>query len=732
MLDALLVPNDEQVKSGLSNFRIALEKSQPNVIYKVCLVILQQHSLFNAFIRTANTPEIYMQQFWHTVHYDLTAKAYLFRIDDQTFKVNAKLLSIALQITLEVSDHPFVTPPPKKKSTHSSTSLDTLNANEEKAAKEKVADEQTRDDQAKESVPEPHSKKPTLPHPSFSQTLSSTEYGNQFINDNPEVSLTDKAAKKSMPKYSSTLFDQASLDEYDQKDKLLKMMRKSMSYNKHSAYRALYYAPMQSLVINEDDIDKQLKEQSTSKKRRRYDNDQDPQVDSEKEKKKRKKKDYESDVIKAFDDYSKYLAKSSRTQPTKGKGKGQNTKKDLEVDLKNIRVLKKKRTKTVFKESAQNLKKARKASKDDFILQQRPKGLGEGSGMALGVPDRPSLKGLNEESGVTPVVPNEPSGSSSRSSSDADDEIKYISSDDERSEANKTDKANEEKAAKEKVADEQTKDDQAKESVPEPHSKKPTLPHPSFSQTLSSTEYGNQFINDNPEVSLTDVLKEPKAEVQSLTWFNEMLNAEKNQLTFDDVMGSVIYFTNFTKNYLKKDKITKADLEGPSFKLIKDRHITTLIELEYNFKQFYLALVLGCLAILVDFFFNKDLEYLITRNVEKKYATSLIKPKAARVESYQTKLNLMMLQVRCVGLDNKEPYTIFYKPKGVVYLNKDEKKYLMREDELYKFGDGTIKKVRDKLNYRLYNFVLGYNEGMPKRAWSEKDQRRTKSMLKEI
>nr|GFC19328.1 hypothetical protein [Tanacetum cinerariifolium] len=85
MLDALLVLIDEQVKIGLSNFRIALEKTQPDVIYK----------------------------FWHIVHYDLTAKAYLFTIDDQNFEVNADLLSKALQITPEVSDNPFITPPPE-------------------------------------------------------------------------------------------------------------------------------------------------------------------------------------------------------------------------------------------------------------------------------------------------------------------------------------------------------------------------------------------------------------------------------------------------------------------------------------------------------------------------------------------------------------------------------------------------------------------------------------------
>ncbi|GJR61254.1 hypothetical protein Tco_1503416 [Tanacetum coccineum] len=88
-----------------------------------------------------------------------------------------------------------------------------------------------------------------------------------------------KAAKQSMPKYSTTPFDQATLDEYDQKDKLLKMIRKSMSYNTHLTHKALYGALMQSLIVD-DDMDKQLEEQSSQKKRHRDDQDQDPPTDS--------------------------------------------------------------------------------------------------------------------------------------------------------------------------------------------------------------------------------------------------------------------------------------------------------------------------------------------------------------------------------------------------------------------------------------------------------------------
>ncbi|GJW90399.1 retrovirus-related pol polyprotein from transposon TNT 1-94 [Tanacetum coccineum] len=79
--DEEFVRVNEQVRIGLNNFRIALEKQQPDVIYKLCLAILRQYYFFNAFIATTDAPEIYMQQFWHT-------------------------------ITPKDPDHPFITPPP--------------------------------------------------------------------------------------------------------------------------------------------------------------------------------------------------------------------------------------------------------------------------------------------------------------------------------------------------------------------------------------------------------------------------------------------------------------------------------------------------------------------------------------------------------------------------------------------------------------------------------------------
>ncbi|GJZ33384.1 hypothetical protein Tco_0578820 [Tanacetum coccineum] len=108
---------------------------------------------------------------------------------------------------------------------------------------------------------------------------------------------------------------------------------------------------------------------------------------------------------------------------------------------------------------------------------------------------------------------------------------------------------------------------------------------------------------------------------------------------------------------LKKDKITKADLEGPVFKLLKGT-CRSSIELEYNLEQRYLAFSdqldwinpkgdrcpydlskplpiqgpPGHLTIPVEFFFNNDLEYLNNGNKERKYGASVTKTKAARYD----------------------------------------------------------------------------------------------------
>ncbi|GJQ98295.1 hypothetical protein Tco_0009434 [Tanacetum coccineum] len=85
----------------------------------------------------------------------------------------------------------------------------------------------------------------------------------------------EKAVKQSMPKHSSTKFNQTALDIYNQKDKLYRMMEKFKAYNRHPTHKALYNALVVSLSVNEDDIDN-LANLPIQKKRRRDDHDKDP------------------------------------------------------------------------------------------------------------------------------------------------------------------------------------------------------------------------------------------------------------------------------------------------------------------------------------------------------------------------------------------------------------------------------------------------------------------------
>ncbi|GJV14951.1 hypothetical protein Tco_1360274 [Tanacetum coccineum] len=98
---------------------------------------------------------------------------------------------------------------------------------------------------------------------------------------------------------------------------------------------------------------------------------------------------------------------------------------------------------------------------------------------------------------------------------------------------------------------------------------------------------------DVEEPILNDVINEadqPQDDVAPhKTWFNDLVNAEKDPLTFDELMATPIDFSKFSMNRIKLDKITKEDLVGPVYKLLKGT-CKSCIELEHNMDQCYNAL----------------------------------------------------------------------------------------------------------------------------------------------
>ncbi|GKE92471.1 hypothetical protein Tco_1573566, partial [Tanacetum coccineum] len=109
-------------------------------------------------------------------------------------------------------------------------------------------------------------------------------------------------------------------------------------------------------------------------------------------------------------------------------------------------------------------------------------------------------------------------------------------------------------------------------------------------------------------------------------WFNQMVYALKDPLTFNDLMATPIDFSKYVLNGLKIENLTQDILLGPVFNLLKGTCFSS-IKIEYNFQESP-----GHRTVAADYFFNNDLEYLKTFNPEVTYTTSITKTKVARYE----------------------------------------------------------------------------------------------------
>nr|GEW44235.1 hypothetical protein [Tanacetum cinerariifolium] len=106
----------------------------------------------------------------------------------------------------------------------------------------------------------------------------------------------------------------------------------------------------------------------------------------------------------------------------------------------------------------------------------------------------------------------------------------------------------------------------------------------------SSTSKDTSKGNTPPKASKADKFVNAEKTVAKPTKeFNDLVSAEKDPLTFDELMATPIDIFKFAINRLKLEKITKADLVGPVYKLLEGTWQRS-IELEYNMKECYKAL----------------------------------------------------------------------------------------------------------------------------------------------
>ncbi|GJS95801.1 hypothetical protein Tco_0802769, partial [Tanacetum coccineum] len=106
-LDKTLVAPENRVQSGQCNMIIDTIKTQKEPTYQVVLDSLVLSPLNPAFLITAEVPEIYMHQFWHTFTKIKNSSLYKFKLDKKKCSIDVEAFHDILQICPRLPNQEF-------------------------------------------------------------------------------------------------------------------------------------------------------------------------------------------------------------------------------------------------------------------------------------------------------------------------------------------------------------------------------------------------------------------------------------------------------------------------------------------------------------------------------------------------------------------------------------------------------------------------------------------------
>nr|GFA45788.1 hypothetical protein [Tanacetum cinerariifolium] len=221
----------------------------------------------------------------------------------------------------------------------------------------------------------------------------------------------------------------------------------------------------------------------------------------------------------------------------------------------------------------------------------------------------------------------------------------------------------------------------------------------------------------------------PTAQGNAQSWISALAKQTDARSSFNELLDTLIDFSNFIMNRLGVDTLTLELLVGPTYELMRES-CNSLTELEYYLEEVYKATtdqldwdnlegqhyphnLLQPLSLILDnrgrrvisfaHFINNDLD-LQGGTSSRKYTTSMTKTKAADYGHIK-------------WIEDLVPHTM------------DKKNRLMRIDELHKFCDGTLNDVRNALDDRLKGIRMQY---FPTTIWIKGDKHRAAAMIQAI
>nr|GEY78279.1 hypothetical protein [Tanacetum cinerariifolium] len=219
----------------------------------------------------------------------------------------------------------------------------------------------------------------------------------------------------------------------------------------------------------------------------------------------------------------------------------------------------------------------------------------------------------------------------------------------------------------------------------------------------------------------------PAASGNAQSWISALAKQTDAHSLFNEILNTLIDFSNFIMNRLGIDTLTPELLAGPTYELIRG---------SCNFKRLRFQDIEDMLILLVQrklsnptvkerFAFNVSLRMFTRSIVIQRRVEDL----QLGVESYQKRLNLAKPDTYRSDLKRREWYTAYSNPKGFIYQNRDKKNRLIRIDKLYKFSDGKLNDIRNALDDRLKGIKMQY---LPTTIWRKGDKDRAATMIQAI
>nr|GEY59815.1 hypothetical protein [Tanacetum cinerariifolium] len=223
---------------------------------------------------------------------------------------------------------------------------------------------------------------------------------------------------------------------------------------------------------------------------------------------------------------------------------------------------------------------------------------------------------------------------------------------------------------------------------------------------------------------------------------SELAKQADSRSSFNELLDTLLDFSNFIMNWLKVDTLTPELLAGPTYELIKGS-CKSLTELECHLEEVYkdttdqldwvnLKVQQRIIAVtdlkIVEWHSCKHLEWI--SDVYKEYCHPAMRGRSS-TGSRKLPEEAQPYQARHVPVQSKAKGGVYYlfKPTRIHLSKQGQENRLMRIDELHKFSDGTLNDVRTALDDHLKGIRMQY---LPHTIWRKGDKDKAAAMIQAI